>query len=117
MAPEAIQGRRYSAASDCYSFAMLMIEVWTDGQIPFADRASLIDVALAVLNSDARPRIPDEMPLSQERLLRRLWLRNTAERPPMESGCLQLSAVEAPAHPRSALAATTALSIEYGAIE
>src|SRR3989338_4446795 len=37
MAPEAIQQRKYSAASDAFSFGVLMAEVWSDGALPYAD--------------------------------------------------------------------------------
>jgi hypothetical protein len=70
MAPEAIRSKKYSAASDCFSFAILMVEVWSDGQVPYAHIASLVDVAMAVLNNNERPRIPESTPLIQERLLR-----------------------------------------------
>jgi predicted Ser/Thr protein kinase len=80
MAPEAIKERKYSAASDCFSFAIMMVEVWSDGQVPYAHLGSLIDVAMAVYNDDARPSIPEAMPLTHERLLRKLWERDPSKR-------------------------------------
>ena len=91
MAPEAMSSKKYSVASDCFSFAMLMIEVWSDGQLPYAHIASLIDVAMAVLNNDARPQIPDTMPPLQERLARRLWERDPSLRLTMHDVMEQLA--------------------------
>ena len=83
MAPEAMRSRKYSAASDCYSFAMLMYEVWTDGQLPFSHIRGLTDVAMAVLQQDERPTIPESMPLAHERLMRQQWQREPSARPSM----------------------------------
>jgi tRNA A-37 threonylcarbamoyl transferase component Bud32 len=47
MAPEAIRDRKYSSASDAFSFGVLMAEVWSDGAVPYADVHSVADVAIA----------------------------------------------------------------------
>ncbi len=90
MAPEAIKNRKYSAASDCFSFAILMVEVWSDGALPYYDIGSLVDVAMAVLNDDARPQIPEDTPTAHERLLRRLWSHEASARPSMADVVEQL---------------------------
>lgn len=84
MAPEAISERLYSTASDCYSFGVLMSEVWADGATPYADVVSVADVAIAVLQHGAHPRISPETPLDQAELMQRLFSADPAERPSME---------------------------------
>src|SRR3989338_565167 len=44
MAPEAIRERKYSPASDAYSFGVLMSEVWGDGAGPLGHIKSVVDV-------------------------------------------------------------------------
>lgn len=112
MAPESITKKLYSAASDCYAFAMLMLEVWTDGQPPFADVASLADLAMRIVREDARPSVPDTMPTVQERLMRQLWARDPSERPTMAEVIKRLGSdsSSAPSH-NAAGSATGAMSV------
>src|SRR5690606_32972556 len=52
MAPEALRERRYSAATDAYSFGVLMWEVSTNGELPYASHESFADVIQAVLGGE-----------------------------------------------------------------
>lgn len=96
MAPECIERRQYSAASDAYAFAMLMVEVWSDGRPPFVDIKGLADVAIRVVREDARPAPPDATPLAQERLMRRMWAREPSQRPSLAEACEVFSIAVAP---------------------
>src|SRR3989338_9220114 len=85
MAPEAIASRKYSSASDAFSFGVLMAEVWSDGALPYADIRSVADVAIAVLQQGARPAIAPCTPSAQADLMRRLYSAEPSRRPPMET--------------------------------
>ena len=84
MGPECII-KVYSPASDVYAFAMLMVEVWTDGAPPYSDIHSLADVAMRVVTEDARPTVPGAMPVTQDRRMRRMWSRDPSDRPAMSN--------------------------------
>jgi tRNA A-37 threonylcarbamoyl transferase component Bud32 len=84
MAPEAIIARKYSSASDAYSFGVMMAEVWSDGAVPYADLKSVADVAILVLQQGARPRIAPETPPEQAELMQQLFSTDPAQRPSME---------------------------------
>jgi hypothetical protein len=61
-----------------------MAEVWSDGEVPYADMQSVADVAIAVLQQGARPRIAPATPSSQAELMRQLFSADPARRPSME---------------------------------
>jgi predicted Ser/Thr protein kinase len=87
MAPESIERREYSMASDCYSFAMLMFEVWSDGEVPFSTMTTLGDVAVHVVRDDARPEMPVGTPQAHVELAKRLWERDPRNRATMADAC------------------------------
>ena len=122
MAPESIERRQYSSATDSYAFAMMMVEVWSDGRPPFAEIPGLADVAIRVVREDARPAPPDATPLVQERLMRRMWARDPAQRPSMAEACQVLSAAAAeylspPAAGTTGRASTSPPDAGYAAIQ
>jgi hypothetical protein len=116
MAPEAIRSKKYSAASDCFSFAILMVEVWSDGEVPYAHIASLVDVAMAVLNNNERPRIPEGTPLNQERLRLHLWDRDPTKRPTMADVVEQIGKATNAGSEWEAAASSDAITQGYEAI-
>lgn len=84
MAPECISERKYSTASDSYSFGVLLCEIWSDGEVPFKQYSSVADVAVAVVRSDARPAIPPSCPVEHRALITRLFEKDPRARPTMK---------------------------------
>lgn len=84
MAPECLQSKEYSEASDVYAFAMLLWEMWHPGQVPFHDQ-SIVDVMMRVLQADARPPIDDgRMPTAVASMLPWMWARRPEDRSTMQ---------------------------------
>jgi tRNA A-37 threonylcarbamoyl transferase component Bud32 len=89
MAPESMREKVYTHASDAYAFGMLMYELFT-GKVPFYERHSLADVALAVTSQHEQPTIPATLPAAVASLMHQLWDFDPASRPTMESVRQQL---------------------------
>lgn len=81
MAPECLTRREYSPASDAYAFGVLMYEVWSDGIAPYSNIRSIGEVAVLVVQQDARPGIPESAPEAHASLMKRLWQRDPMNRP------------------------------------
>lgn len=102
MAPESIRSREYSFATDCWSWAVVATEVWSQS-VPFPD-ADLITrtqtrivrtdflfakglrfgvVALEIRDHGKTPDIPEDMPEWLAELLQRCWSQDQLERPSM----------------------------------
>ncbi|PKK73650.1 kinase-like protein [Rhizophagus irregularis] len=79
IAPEVLNNKPYSEASDIYSFAMILWEVGT-GEKPYADLP--YDDALALqIKRGRRPNIPKEMPECYATLIRNCWDSDPQKRP------------------------------------
>ena len=61
MSPEALSKRRFSQASDVWAFGMMVWEMLTDGDMPFAFIAEDAIVAERVCGGE---RLPRQRPLS-----------------------------------------------------
>ena len=82
-APEALETKRFTTASDVWSFAMMMIEVFTCGQKPFGN---MMHVAVEhTINSGKYPAKPERCPAIVYELLQLCWSMDRAQRPLFES--------------------------------
>ncbi len=57
------------------------VEVWSDGAVPYAEMKSLADVAIAVVQSKARPVVPSWTPIEQTHLIHKLLDQDPTKRP------------------------------------
>ncbi|CDS38231.1 activated cdc42 kinase 1 [Echinococcus multilocularis] len=81
--PEAIQGRRFSQASDVWSWGVTVWEVWSGGAEPWSGLSS--DVVLAELRTGRRLAWPrTTCPRRLYQLLLATWRYNLAHRPSFE---------------------------------
>ncbi|RIA91536.1 kinase-like domain-containing protein [Glomus cerebriforme] len=79
MAPEIFQGKKYTKASDIYSFGMIMWEFMT-GRRPFWDE--IHDIELIIKISDGlRPPIVTNAPEGYIELMKECWFSNPEKRP------------------------------------
>jgi serine/threonine protein kinase len=79
MAPEILANQPYAEPADVFSFGIILWELLT-AECPY-DGMSAIQCALAVLNRDYRPEIPDWCPPQYAALIRACIDKNTAARP------------------------------------
>jgi len=79
VAPEVLRGKPYTAASDIYSFAMIMWE-FISGIPPFNDRAYDVHLALNIYKGE-RPRIIENTPLCYADLMKKCWDDDLSKRP------------------------------------
>ena len=79
VAPEVLIGKPYTAASDIYSFAMIMWE-FISGIPPFNDRAHDFHLALNICKGE-RPRIIENTPLCYTDLMKKCWNEDPLKRP------------------------------------
>ena len=80
IAPEVINGKEYTFASDIYSVAMLMWEI-SSGQPPFVKyEYDDYDLAMDIING-MRPKIVPETPLEYKSLMKRCWDADPLKRP------------------------------------
>lgn len=80
MAPELLQDKHMSKATDVYSFAVLLWEIAAQGESPFSG-IDAVDVITAVVKHDLRPKFAENAfrPLIQ--LATRCWHADPHERP------------------------------------
>jgi serine/threonine protein kinase len=78
-APEVFGGLRFSTLSDVWSFGMLMIEVYTNGEKPFPD-LSLAQVQETV-TAGGRPKKPSSCPFTVYGVMKKCWFRDPSKRP------------------------------------
>jgi serine/threonine protein kinase len=80
IAPEVINGKGYTFASDIYSIAMLMWEI-SSGYSPFINyKHDDYDLAIDIING-MRPEIASEIPLEYENLIKQCWDADPLKRP------------------------------------
>lgn len=79
MAPEVIASKPYSQKADVYSYGILLWELLTK-DVPFHGLKE-VQVAMAVLNQDRRPLIPQSCPPALGQLIRVCWDRDPNKRP------------------------------------
>jgi serine/threonine protein kinase len=93
IAPEIITGRKYSFASDIYSFGILMWEI-SSGQLPFSNYDHDYNLAMNIVNG-IRPRIVGGTPLEYENLMIQCWDANPLKRPKMNTLLNKISEINA----------------------
>ncbi|RGB40025.1 kinase-like domain-containing protein, partial [Rhizophagus diaphanus] len=83
IAPEVIDGREYTFASDIYSISMLMWEI-SSGQPPFINYEHDYDLAMNIING-VRPKIVSETPLEYKNLMKKCWDSDPLKRPDIKT--------------------------------
>jgi serine/threonine protein kinase len=91
MAPEVLANQPYAEPADVFSFGIIMWETLT-GECPY-DGMSAIQCALAVLNRDLRPPIPEWCPPSLSALIRSCLDKDPSKRPTFAQILLALDAM------------------------
>ena len=82
-APEVLESMRFTTSSDVWAFAMMMIEVFTDGEKPFPE---LTNIAVIVkVSGGAQPPRPSVCPAPLYKVLQKCWSLDSKLRPPFES--------------------------------
>src|ERR1043165_2025274 len=80
MAPEILQGKEYTMASDIYSFGMIMWEL-TTGRMPFWDQSNNdLELTIKICN-EFRPLIINSTPKGYNELMQECWDSDPNKRP------------------------------------
>jgi serine/threonine protein kinase len=79
-APEAIEHLKFTQASDVWSFAIVMIEIFQNGRRPYSDHTANSEV-LALTLSGKRHCRPDRCPTGVYELLMKCWDEDVNKRP------------------------------------
>jgi serine/threonine protein kinase len=85
MAVESMVGKAYSAASDIWSFGVLMWEIETRGLTPYFHIRNQIDLVMQIVRDKARLPAPAGCPLVLVQLMNRCWNELPHGRPDMSS--------------------------------
>lgn len=78
--PEGLQASKFSTASDCWSFAIVMVEMVQDGNGPYKDWKDLDEVAYKVKSGHTHTQ-PDGCPADLFKILASCWAFEPADRP------------------------------------
>ncbi|CAB4441600.1 unnamed protein product [Rhizophagus irregularis] len=82
MAPELIDKKQYSKASDIYSLGMLMWEIFAE-RPPFHDQPHNMDLLLGIVDG-RRPQMLPEIPDNFQQLIKKCWTEDAKKRPEIE---------------------------------
>eukprot|EP00815_Leptocylindrus_aporus_P005965 CAMPEP_0116059852 /NCGR_PEP_ID=MMETSP0322-20121206/6056_1 /TAXON_ID=163516 /ORGANISM="Leptocylindrus danicus var. apora, Strain B651" /LENGTH=741 /DNA_ID=CAMNT_0003544339 /DNA_START=37 /DNA_END=2262 /DNA_ORIENTATION=+ len=89
MAPEVIRHERYSYKADVYSYALVILQIFTRKE-PF-DEVDAIEAARLVAIEERRPRISSSIPRIISELIEKCWADPPSSRPSFELICEELS--------------------------
>ncbi|CAI5444814.1 unnamed protein product [Caenorhabditis angaria] len=89
MAPESLKKpRKYSKASDVWSFAVLIYEVLNNGQKPWPDWPAK-KIATHIRKCQM-PDLADSTPAELKELVGKIWVQNSSDRPTFREICLKI---------------------------
>lgn len=81
-APEILRHEAYNEKSDVYSYAIVLWEILSEGEIPFDDEfQSPMEAGIAVATGQIRPRMPKDSDSNWVSLIERCWKEDPAARP------------------------------------
>uniref|UniRef100_A0A061RYZ2 Protein tyrosine kinase n=1 Tax=Tetraselmis sp. GSL018 TaxID=582737 RepID=A0A061RYZ2_9CHLO len=81
MPPEALKKRRWSEKSDIWAFGVLMWELWSAADLPYAFIGSDEEVARRVCTCGDRLKKPEGCPDGVFALMERCWIEQASQRP------------------------------------
>jgi serine/threonine protein kinase len=81
MAPEILCGMPASEKSDVYAYGLILWELFTRTDRPFAHVTSFAEFCDDVIDRHVRPTLTDNVPADVQRLIRKCWAPNMNERP------------------------------------
>jgi serine/threonine protein kinase len=84
VAPEILQGQKYTKASDIYSFGMIMWELMT-GRRPFWDQSHNSDLIIEICDGLRPPIVTNNVPEGYIELMKECWHSDPDERPTASS--------------------------------
>ena len=93
MAPELLNDKFMSRATDVYSFGVLLWEIAAQGETPFSG-IDAVDVVAAVVKHDLRPKFAENAFWPLVQLATRCWHADPHERPSFELIGVDLSSWE-----------------------
>ena len=81
-APEILRHEAYNEKSDVYSYAIVLWEILSEGEIPFDDEfQSPMEAGIAVATGQIRPRLPRDSDPNWVSLIERCWKEDPSARP------------------------------------
>ncbi|KAG0992913.1 hypothetical protein G6F27_014158 [Rhizopus arrhizus] len=80
MAPELFDNKTPSFSSDIYALGIVLWEISSHGQPPYADIQNDVALSLKILKGH-REKIPDDTPLDYKQKIEQCWHANPARRP------------------------------------
>ncbi|ELR21777.1 protein kinase domain containing protein [Acanthamoeba castellanii str. Neff] len=84
MSPEILCGLPASEKSDVYAFGLVLWELFTRKERPFAHVTSFSEFCDDVIDRNVRPTLPDEVPKHIRRLIKACWHGDMDKRPSFE---------------------------------
>ncbi len=89
MAPESIEHRQFSTASDIWSYGILLWEMFNPTELPYSD---LDDAQFAIKVAQGHTlSIPTQCPSTVARIMKLCWQKNPSKRPSFAFICILLT--------------------------
>ncbi|CAI5441835.1 unnamed protein product [Caenorhabditis angaria] len=89
MAPESLKKpKKYSKASDVWSFAVLMFEILDNGEKPWPDWPA--KKIATHIRKCTMPNFPEKSPAEIKELVSKIWVQNPLDRPSFRDICIKL---------------------------